>query len=145
MRIEKRTYNSIIRDAQRFEFETGGIIGSTVDIIDKYAFDEGILSKCGCTYVPNVDKINSIIESWQLSGIRFQGIYHTHFGGADSLSDADIEYIKSIMEAMPDFVNILNFPVILIPEGMMVNYTVSLNRNNLSIDKDFIQIKEVTQ
>lgn len=102
--------------------ETGGIIGGRDGIADHVAFDEGIKQPRACTYVPDTDFLNKLIEKWDSENIEFMGIFHTHFGGADSLSDEDKFYIRRIMDNMPEYIEELFFPVLTLPDISIRNY-----------------------
>lgn len=141
MQINHIIAQNIINEANSYTYETGGIIGSSsTNVIDCYAFDKGIQSNCRCTYSPNVKEINKQIEEWSSRNISFCGIYHSHFGKARTFSDSDKKYIKTIMECMPPSVDFLNFPIILIPEGIFVNYIVKLDNGKLTIKEDTITL-----
>ena len=74
-----------------------------------------------CSYVPDTDKMNSIIEKWFNEGIEFLGIFHTHYYGVKTLSDADKDYMRRIMNSS---IKILYFPVFVFPNNEMVLYAI---------------------
>ena len=57
------------------------------------------------------------------------GMFHVHFGGTESLSEGDKEYIVRIMEVMPKKIGCLYFPVVVMPERKVVAYKAV--RNNV--------------
>ena len=78
MKILQRTFEKIIREAQTWNIETGGLLGGN-DYINSFFFDKGIATDTPCTYVPNVDLFNTILEDWYKQDITLKGIYHIHF------------------------------------------------------------------
>lgn len=50
------------------------------------------------------------------------GIYHTHFWNVDvdTLSENDKEYIKKIMDNMPEEIGQLYFPLVLMPKREVI-------------------------
>ena len=104
--------------------ETGGVLGSDSDnVVTHYVHDVGVndLSKC-CSYTPNVGLLNKCISEWCGRGIRLMGVFHTHFAGVETLSQADIVYIESIMRAMPQEINQLFFPIYVLPDRNIIVY-----------------------
>lgn len=124
MRISKSVTDIINNSISNQPYETGGILGSH----DKSLINEVILdlpnftNKRPCSYFPNVDFLNQSIESWQNKKIHFVGIFHTHFGGAKNLSCGDKKYIFAIMDAMPEQIDCLYFPVFVLPNRELVCY-----------------------
>jgi len=123
-----------------YPFETGGILGSRgKKLVDEVVIDlQGASCESPCSYAPNVDFLNRSIEDWQRRGIRFVGIYHTHFGGAKQLSCGDRRYINAIMAAMPQQIERLYFPIIVLPSAEPICYTAI--RSNEALD---IRVEEV--
>lgn len=76
--------------------ETGGILGIDENgIVTKFYYDStGITSKL--RYIPDVKKLNTVIENWTTEGVSFVGFVHTHPKGAEKLSELDIEYAEKI-------------------------------------------------
>mgnify|MGYP001624113892 CR=1 FL=1 len=54
MKIKQEIYNEILYYQRTVPPETGGILGGCNGIICANHFDEGLLSKRKCSYVPNV-------------------------------------------------------------------------------------------
>ena len=61
---------------------------------------------------------------------------HVHFGGAESLSPGDKLYIGQILEAMPEEITCLYFPVVKMPEREMVVYRASNDHGKIKIEKE---------
>ena len=78
--------------------ESGGILGGRNDVITNICLDKGILGKHPCSYTPDTRFLNQKIDQWAETGIQFMGMFHVHFGGTESLSEGDKEYIVRIME-----------------------------------------------
>ena len=125
MTISKRLLKEIMDKLPKELPETGGIIGGTNGNIITYWIDEVQKTKQSmCSYVPDTDKMNSIIEKWFNEGIEFLGIFHTHYYGVKTLSDADKDYMRRIMNSMPESIKILYFPVFVFPNNEMVLYAI---------------------
>lgn len=131
--INKDILNKLRTQISNEPPESGGIFGSQNDVITKIAFDK-INNIChACSYYPNIKYLNSIIEEWGKQGIRFAGIFHTHFADVSTLSSGDKEYIKRILLAMPDNVDKLYFPVYALPSRNLTMYCACINNNELRI------------
>lgn len=122
--------------------ETGGILGSsdgkivTEVIMDKKSKD----IKHACSYSPNVDFLNLCIDSWLSAGKLFMGIFHTHFAGVKTLSCADKKYIADIMNAMPQEINTLYFPIFVLPDRELVCYKATKKNKSINIELDALEI-----
>jgi hypothetical protein len=111
--------------------ETGGILGGTDDIITKFALD----NHCGQygIYRPDTVNLNTVIAAWNLWGVGFMGIFHSHFPGGTALSEQDIAYIHKIMRCMPSGIESLFFPVIL-PDNRVISYVSHRTNEGVIID-----------
>jgi len=92
--------------------EIGGILGSKNEEIDELVFDITEPSYFNGIYVPNVSFLNKCIDKWLDEGITFRGMFHTHALNWLELSSDDKKYIIQIMNAMPDSITKLYFPVV---------------------------------
>ena len=120
--------------------EAGGIIGGNRGSISVWEFDEGY-KECGCVYRPNVNYLNDVISKWSDNDIEFLGIFHSHFGGARTLSLGDVEYITRIMKSMPTHINLLYFPIVVQPNSELVPYMATIDaENNVEIKEDELEI-----
>lgn len=126
MKIYNDVLKNILYDMPLVPPEAGGILGGKGGKICLWAFDPGYYEK-GCVYRPNVNYMNKTIEKWMNSGYEFMGILHVHFGGSTYLSDGDKIYIKEIMNAMPDSVKQLYFPLVVQPGGKLISYIAVRN------------------
>lgn len=102
VRITDKVRNEIVEKLGRGSTESGGILGSTKQSlekgsIDSFCFDTGTLSTEN-EYSPDIVYLNRILEEWMEHGICYCGMIHCHFGN-HSLSYADIEYASAIMDA----------------------------------------------
>ncbi len=122
--------------------ENGGIFGSsTGDIIDKVIIDKPQdVASCECIYCPNIEFLNGCIDSWTSNNIRFMGMFHTHFAGVKTLSDSDKEYITEIMNAMPDEITYLFFPIYVIPSRELVCYRAKKFVGSVLIENEALEI-----
>ena len=141
MKIRKTIYNKIINLCPVVPPETGGIIGQQNGIIGFAEFDSGTVQSDCAVYIPNVEKLNSVIEKWKRSGIEFVGMFHCHPIGQETLSKGDIEYIHSVFDSMPDSVTELYFPIV-IPKSHIVAYKAIRKNHRIIIEKDNIVTKE---
>lgn len=138
MIIDAEVYRKVVSTPKDIPPETGGILGSHDGIICKYQFDEGYHSHRMCTYIPNTQLLNDSIREWKRRDIDLAGMYHTHYFGVETLSQTDIDYIKKIMDSMPDQVNCLFFPLIVMPERKMVGYIARRSEDGITIQKEHI-------
>lgn len=116
--------------------EIGGILGGKNGVVTCHVLDYGKTGGSPCSYTPNIAYLNRKIEEWFKDGIEFMGIFHVHFGGAESLSPGDKLYIGQILEAMPEEINCLYFPVVKMPEREMVVYRASNDHGKIKIEKE---------
>ncbi len=135
MKIERRIQETIISAMPNTPPEIGGIIGGGGGIVNSWLMDVDSSSK-GCYYSPNVSKLNRAIHIWQRAGIEFMGLFHVHYWGVQTLSDGDKSYIIKIMQAMPEQIKLLYFPVVVIPDRKMVPYVAQRRENLINIRED---------
>lgn len=142
MKITKEVMDYIDRNISNFLPEFGGILGSEDSeivsrvILDKQREDSGR----GCFYAPDVKLFNSCIEEWQSKGIEFKGIFHTHFAGVRSLSQADKDYITNIMKSMPSRIEYLYFPLFVLPDREVIVYRAQRNAKEICIKKEELKV-----
>lgn len=141
MKIKKAIYDKILNFCPDVPPETGGIIGQQNGIIGFAEFDSGAIQMESAVYVPDVEKLNSVIEKWNSSGIEFVGMFHSHQIGQETLSGDDIEYIKTIFDSMPDSITELYFPIV-IPKSHIISYKAIRKNHRICIEKDSVVIKE---
>lgn len=134
MKIHKNTLKQINDFVPDKPPEVGGILGSRENgIITDIMFDRNQLANNKmCYYAPNVDSLNQCIKEWYNSNIYFKGIFHTHFAGVKTLSEADKKYIYRIMNCMPQEIRQLYFPIFVIPERELICYIA--DRENICKD-----------
>ena len=123
--------------------ETGGLLGSSdgmcVDtiVMDRYGTQNVKL----CSYCPNVTFFNQCIRQWQDQNIIFMGIFHTHFVGVRTLSSGDREYINAIMSAMPEQIDVLYFPLYVLPDRQLVCYKAKRTDKGICIEQEDVMIE----
>lgn len=122
--------------------ETGGILGEYDDVICVAEFDEGRIEHDRYAYVPNVEKLNNVITQWSEEGIYFAGMFHSHPYPQTELSIADKEYIKKIMQAMPESVSELHFPVVVPGLGMTGHLAKYREGEIIIVPETIIIVKE---
>lgn len=121
MKIQKSVFEEIISTVPYVPPESGGMIGGTNQVITHFVLDNGtFLSNGYDIYVPDTLLLNKTICKWKKDGIDFYGIFHSHFPGGTCLSNGDKRYIIQIMNAMPQYINKLYFPIIFPKENMIV-------------------------
>lgn len=123
-------------------YEIGGILGAKRnDVIDVVHIDvPSLIPMRKCSYTPNVDYLNCVLEQWQENGIAFRGVFHTHFAGVRTLSAGDKEYIKTIMLAMPENIENLYFPVYVLPQRELVCYKAAFIKDQIVIQEEAVSI-----
>lgn len=138
MRVTFDVVNSLDDIISELPPETGGILGSSDgDVITHFLYDKGVdASLRSCSYTPDVKVFNKCISDWSTQGINFAGIFHTHFAGVKTLSQADVVYIKNIMKAMPQGINQLYFPVYVLPDRIIISYKALKYENKITIQQD---------
>lgn len=138
MQIIRQIYEDIFVTIKESPPEIGGILGKQGNLITAVEFDDGIGKGKKCSYSPDVNRLNSIIKLWQEQGINFCGIFHTHYFGVETLSPGDKEYIKNIMNSMPESITKLYFPLIVMPQREMIAYVAVKAKEQLNIYKEKI-------
>lgn len=125
--------------APEFPPETGGILGGREGVVTDFLPDKGMPDGAPCSYTPDTAFLNHAIAEWAEQGIDFMGIYHVHFGGAETLSLGDREYIFRIMRAMPGEVRCLYFPLVVMPLRKVIVYKAEDSDGEFTIEKDEIE------
>ena len=125
-KIKKSVYDFLLFDIPYAPPECGGILGGINEIVMFYVKDLGSASPNSNRYYPDVDKLNSVIAEWTAVGIDFMGIFHTHPSGDEKLSQADYEYIESILENVSEYTDSLYFPLLIPKEKIMCYCAVNI-------------------
>lgn len=122
--------------------EIGGILGNKGNGIISHFIMDNVTERPikMCSYSPDVDFLNECIDGWQKDGIKFSGIFHTHFAGVKTLSKSDKEYILRIMQAMPDEIISLYFPVFVLPDRELVCYRANKENTGVTINAEDIEL-----
>lgn len=95
--MTKEVYDQILDTIVAQHPETGGVLGRKNGIICKYFYDDNADINQN-RYVPNVEKINTILGQWLKDDIEFAGIIHSHPEDVNELSYADIHYARKILQ-----------------------------------------------
>lgn len=143
MKIQKNVYQDLMKQlctgaAAR---EVGGILGGSGGCVTAFFLDCNSLSSHPCCYVPDVEKMNSVIQAWDHNAIQFMGIFHSHHD-ASSLSPQDRRYIQMILKAAAQAeISTVYFPVISLEKGRMAVYhgdsaTFLLQEDTLELTED---------
>lgn len=119
--------------------EIGGILGSKNEEIDELVLDIAKPSYSNSIYVPNVSFLNKCIDKWINEGIVFKGMFHTHALNWLELSSDDKKYIIQIMNAMPDSITKLFFPLVF-PQNFIKVFCAEKRNNQIIISEEEIKI-----
>lgn len=114
-KIKENIYYEILHTIGYAPIESGGILGKVNDVISYYFFD-GNGQSHSSEYIPNVNKLNTIIKEWYNKGILFAGIVHSHPNGYYYPSRGDLLYVKNLMEQNP-FLSKLLFPIVTVTDS----------------------------
>lgn len=142
MKIKKEIVDKIAHIANNKNSEIGGILGASADgvITDMIPDLPEESEMCRFEYYPNVDFLNRKIEEWAKDDIDFAGLFHTHFSGSKSLSDADEVYIKAIMDCAKEISQCLFFPIFTLPDNELTVYKAYFSNEKIVIEKDELVI-----
>lgn len=136
MTIDQHTYHALSAAFSPVPPEAGGILGSKNGCICAFVYDPGIPDLTRNCYTPDVDFLNWVTEQWQEAGIIFCGIVHSHPPGQQTLSEADLDYIRTIMDSMPTQISELYFPIDIPGDGIFPY----LARHGGAVTSDIITI-----
>lgn len=140
MRITKEAYFKLLH-CQKVPPEIGGVLVGCKMIVDTVVLDIGIAQPIiiGIRYKPNTKYLNEQLSLLNNRGKVFMGMFHTHACQWDSLSDADIQYIKVIMSKMPIGFEQLFFPVVFPGIGVK-SYIAERENLQIKIREDKIEL-----
>ena len=98
---------------QRLIFsETGGILGIDGNrVVTKFYYDS-TGQTTDTNYIPDIQRLNEVIQRWATDGIKFVGFVHSHPASNSNLSATDIAYAEKIKVAcgMADVLMLLYVP-----------------------------------
>lgn len=141
MKIAKNLLEYLDCSIKDFTHETGGILGSDkTNTITEIVLDKNNINQHPCSYSPNTEYLNSVIEQWHTDNIQFLGIFHTHFGNAKTLSLGDKEYIAEILKSAPNETKKLYFPIYTLPNRDLIIYSAYLKNEKLIINQETVEI-----
>jgi len=138
MRIQKELYSAILAACPIPPPEVGGLLGGQNNTATHFMLDRG-LDSVSDRYVPDVISLNLIIAEWELQGIEFLGLFHTHYPGCCKLSDGDEIYIKAIITAMPERIHRLYFPLVF-PGDQILSYVAERKSDGVCISEDTVEL-----
>lgn len=140
MTIEKRVYQKILTTFPMVPPEAGCALGAQEGIVTSFQYDLGTSGPDMAIYRPDIRLINQTIDEWETKGIQFCGLAHSHPCGQRTLSGGDVDYIHTIMEAMPAKVEKLCFPLVF-PNEEMISFVAIRHQNKTEICADHIIFK----
>ena len=140
MNINKNVYEEVKNAYSIPPPEHGGILGVKNGIIYKYYHDGSSNATDRATYEPDVNLLNQKIEEWSEFGIQFAGIVHSHLLGQNTLSSGDKEYIKTLFNALPGWINELYFPIIIPEAKQVISFVAKRKDENVIVQQDEIHI-----
>ena len=120
--VYRIVYDEIMRTIGSILPETGGILGMKDNSISSFYYDE-YGSRTDNTYIPDFKRINDVLQMWNLSGIEFAGIIHSHPSDMRQLSYADVRYAVQIMNE--NDLSELYFPLVMPDTKEILFYKVS--------------------
>ncbi len=142
MVINNRVYEQIKQFVDEQSSEVGGLLGAVDSVITSTIPDSGLETVCGCEYRPNTRFLNAEIKKWNNRGISLAGIYHTHFHCVETLSEGDCEYAKTILLSMPENIDSLYFPVVVLPEKGLIPYLCRLCNGQLHVTREKLVVNK---
>lgn len=140
MKISRSIYEQLLQ-LPKVPPEMGGILGSRSNKIDTMVLDINKPSYHSSIYVPNISFLNKCIAKWNEVGITFMGMFHTHALNWPNLSSEDRKYILHIMNAMPDWMDRLYFPLVF-PSNFIKAFLAEKSEGKISITEDNVEIIE---
>lgn len=140
MIIKEKVYKKIINSFKPFPPETGGILGGHNRIITNFEADKGVINSNEFCYYPNTERLNNILAKWGEIGINFYGIIHSHPHNQQTLSNGDLQYIKTILTHMTKSFSWLYFPLVL-ESREIIPFKACIINKNLVINRDKVYLK----
>ena len=134
-------YHDIMKTIGSVSPEMGGILGVRGNIIEKFFFDgqHSSYEKKESVYIPDISKLNSVLQSWYEEGITFAGVIHSHPLDMRKLSAEDVVYANCIMKE--NGLKYVHFPLVFPDDGTIIWYEVSsggaVNELTYEVEKDF--------
>ena len=108
--IQKSILDEIKNTIGITTMESGGIIGAKDNVICAYYFDDKNIGNIS-EYIPDTEKLNSIIRAWGNIGIHFIGIVHSHANAYDKPSLGDKIYADNLIKEN-SFLERVLFPIV---------------------------------
>ena len=119
--IKSKVFDQLIDELSNREKEQGGILGCGSDGVISAFFRDPGRDSCPGKYIPDTAVLNELIEEWSSRGITFCGIIHTHTNGRCTLTEADLEYGKRIIDCFP-YIEHLFLPLLV--NGTLYFYSI---------------------
>lgn len=141
MKIKKSVFEEIIKTEISVK-EIGGLLGADFyGNIVRTVIDKGIDDRSKYVYYPNIMLFNRVIIEWADLNIRFGGIFHTHYAHDAFLSDEDIKYIERLFDEVKNEIEVLYFPILLVPSKQLIPFKVIKGSNETClIERDTLII-----
>lgn len=96
--IDGKITNKICKNLSKYNYETGGVLGSTNNTIVEFEFDKYSSHEL-YEYYPTTTFLEKIInEVWKRKNVSFIGIVHSHLHN-NEISHQDIAYCREIIKA----------------------------------------------
>lgn len=113
VRITSRALSQITSAIGTRQPEQGGVLGiSNSGVISHFYFDHSAV-KTGATYSPDLAGIRPVLAYWDMEGVRFCGMIHSHPGNFSTPSTGDLIYAERILKAMPRTLRgIMHMPIV---------------------------------
>lgn len=140
MILSSKVLSEIISATEGIDYEIGGILGSNDTNTVNYIYFDNIREPNKFNYCPNTDILNNIISKWASCEIQFEGIFHTHFYGVETLSEYDIKYINQIMYSLQDIITCLYFPIFVLPQNELIIYKAINEQKHITILRENLYI-----
>lgn len=134
MKIYTDVYNKLLSSFSVVPPERGAILGSRDGkIVSDFVLDRSEPEYARAVYTPNIEFLNQQIAEWEVCGIIFCGLLHTHPENCEKLSFADQRYIRRVMLSF-DRETTLLFPV-LIPFRKIIPYAATGSAKKVAVFK----------
>lgn len=130
VKIQEQVIQKIAKLCPPVPPETGGYIGKKADTICEFEFDPGIVQTNAGIYVPDVIRLNAVMEKWNDKGISFCGILHTHLPGQELPSAKDRKFISDIMVLNDRLFESLYFPIVIPGQGIYLYQAIRKKKGN---------------
>ena len=112
--IKANTWQQMLETVALREPESGGIIGGSGNVVSCFHFDT-LAATDANSYDPDTSSLNEVIQSWQLDGVHFLGIVHSHHQFPLYPSTNDLAYARDILKLNRRALKQIIFVLIIFP------------------------------